>query len=176
MHLPFYSSPTHPPAHLSTHPRIYPSFHPHIHPRTHQSTHPSIAPSVYPHTHPRVHSFMDLSLSHPPPLPSCIQTIWAALVRSDRLIPWHRARLILLGEGGAGKTCFVRALSNKVFLDTASTAGVDTATLEAIALHGWKHVPGSDYEKVTSRIIPKRSGTADLVLLLCCVIHSCTHA
>ena len=54
----------------------------------------------------------------------------------------------MLGAGRSGKTAFIRALRNLPFKDTASTVGVETATLEATALHGWKEMEGSDYEKV----------------------------
>ena len=53
-----------------------------------------------------------------------------------------------MGAGRVGKTAFIRALRNLPFEDTASTVGVETATLEATALHGWKKMEGTDYEKV----------------------------
>ena len=80
-------------------------------------------------------------------LPSQVKK-WSSLLNSGKSIAWLRARLFVLGRGRAGKTAFIRALRNLPFEDTASTVGVETATLEATTLHGWKQMEGTDYEKV----------------------------
>ena len=54
-----------------------------------------------------------------------------------------------MGEGGSGKTSFFRALRNLPFIDTDSTAGAETATVEATVLHEWEQMDGTDSEKVT---------------------------
>ena len=80
-------------------------------------------------------------------LPSQVNK-WSSLLNSGNSIAWLRARLFVLGRGRAGKTAFIRALRNLPFEDTASTIGVETATLQATTLHGWKQTEGTDYEKV----------------------------
>ena len=72
--------------------------------------------------------------------------------RSERTIALRRARLILVGEGRAGKTALVRALSNLAFEDTDSTAGIETSTVQTTDLRDWVKLDGTEYEKVLSCI------------------------
>ena len=71
------------------------------------------------------------------------------MLESEDTILWRRTRLLIVGEGGSGKTSFFRALRNLPFIETASTAGAETATVEATALHDWEQMDGTDSEKVT---------------------------
>ena len=69
--------------------------------------------------------------------------------------PYRRARLIVVGEGRAGKTTLLRALRNQPFEDTASTVGIATNTLETAALKKWREVNGGECEKVHSIMVAR---------------------
>ena len=60
----------------------------------------------------------------------------------------QRARLFVVGEGGAGKTTLIRALRDLPFEDTNSTAGIDTSTLETTDMQDWIEINGTEHEKV----------------------------
>eukprot|EP00931_Biecheleriopsis_adriatica_P061133 TRINITY_DN3674_c0_g1_i2.p1 TRINITY_DN3674_c0_g1~~TRINITY_DN3674_c0_g1_i2.p1 ORF type:complete len:1121 (+),score=202.71 TRINITY_DN3674_c0_g1_i2:124-3486(+) len=50
---------------------------------------------------------------------------------ADTSLPWRRGRLVLLGQGRAGKTSTVRSLTGRPFnSDEASTLGLETASCE----------------------------------------------
>ena len=61
---------------------------------------------------------------------------------------WRRARLLVVGEGRAGKTALVRALRNLPFKHTDSTAGVSTSTLDTTDILNWVDMDGTAYEQV----------------------------
>ena len=71
------------------------------------------------------------------------------MLKSEQTIRWSRVQLVVVGQGRAGKTAMTRSLQNQTFEDTASTAGVDTATVETTALHDWKQMDASHTDKVT---------------------------
>mmetsp|Transcript_6848 Transcript_6848/g.7872 ORF Transcript_6848/g.7872 Transcript_6848/m.7872 type:complete len:815 (+) Transcript_6848:286-2730(+) len=50
--------------------------------------------------------------------------------------PWHQAKLMVIGQGRAGKTSTIRSLSGKLFNPdvVASTVGVETSTVKALSL------------------------------------------
>ncbi len=55
----------------------------------------------------------------------------AAAVQQGGEVGVGQARVVLLGEGGAGKTSLARALLNKPFVDQhISTAGADVFSIE----------------------------------------------
>jgi hypothetical protein len=63
--------------------------------------------------------------------------------------PLNTSRLNIVGEGRAGKTAWLRAVSNKAFEDTPSTIGVKQSLLEVTKVHmetkcegGWSVVEG----------------------------------
>ena len=71
---------------------------------------------------------LDVSLNHK--IPDNMRPLFAPLLKSnqdfqqekflrqldsDKTLPWQRCRLMVVGEGGAGKTATVRALTNKRF-------------------------------------------------------------
>ena len=72
----------------------------------------------------------------------------------------QRARLFVVGEGGAGKTTLIRALRDLPFEDTNSTAGIDTSTLETTDMQDWVETGGTEHEKVTP-CIQKSSSYVD---------------
>ena len=72
------------------------------------------------------------------------------MLRSERTIALRRARLIVVGEGRAGKTALVRALSNLDFEDTDSTAGIETSTVQTTDLRDWVKLDGTECDKVLS--------------------------
>ena len=72
--------------------------------------------------------------------------------REETSCPWQRVRLLVVGEGRAGKTTLVRALRDLPFENTESTAGIATNTLETTALRNWVEVKGKEGDKVTMRL------------------------
>ena len=78
--------------------------------------------------------------------------VWSQLVRRNTSCPWRRARLLVVGEGEAGKTTLVRALRDLPFKNTDSTVGIATNTLETTALRNWVEVKGTEGDKVTMRV------------------------
>ena len=46
----------------------------------------------------------------------------------DGSVQWMQSKLMFIGEGRAGKTCTLRSLLGKPFVDTASTLGCDLST------------------------------------------------
>ena len=70
----------------------------------------------------------------------------------DTSCPWQRARLVVVGEGRAGKTTLVRALRDLPFESTDSTPGIATNTLETTALRDWVEVEGTEGDKVTMTV------------------------
>ena len=73
---------------------------------------------------------------------------WSNSLQTERIIPWRRSRVIVVGEGRSGKTSFIRALQNLPFKNTASTDGVDTATMEATDMFNWSKLDGNEFEQV----------------------------
>ena len=63
-------------------------------------------------------------------------------------MPWRRARLLVVGEGRAGKTALLRALRNLPFQHTPSTAGIATSDVETTNIHQWVELHDTEYEKV----------------------------
>ncbi len=81
-----------------------------------------------------------------------MQSKWAEVLRTEENTPWLRARLMLVGEGRAGKTCFVRALQNKKFEDTASTVGIETTHVETTDVLNWQKMHGNPLDQVRQLI------------------------
>ena len=76
------------------------------------------------------------------------QLKWIHIIESERSVVVQRARLFVVGEGGAGKTTLIRALRDLPFEDTSSTAGIDTSTLETTDMQDWVEMNGTEHEKV----------------------------
>merc|ERR1719174_1620089 len=89
------------------------------------------------------------------PPSSDIAAKWRSVQKSERSILWRRARLLVVGEGLAGKTALVRALRNLPFKHTDSTAGVSTSTLDTTDILNWADMDGTAYEQALSRIVAK---------------------
>ena len=73
---------------------------------------------------------------------------WARILELEGSSVWRHGRLLVVGEGEAGKTTLNHALQDLPFKDTRSTAGVATNTLETAALRNWVEVEGTEGEKV----------------------------
>merc|ERR1719174_3107818 len=80
---------------------------------------------------------------------------WLEVQKSERSILWRRARLLVVGEGRAGKTALVRALRNLPFKHTESTAGVSTSTLDTTDFLNWADMDGTAYEQALCRMVAK---------------------
>merc|ERR1719174_3602584 len=90
------------------------------------------------------------------PRPSSdIAAKWRSVQKSERTILWRRARLLVVGEGRAGKTALVRALRNLPFQHTDSTAGVSTCTLDTTDIHDWVGMVDTAYEQALARMVSK---------------------
>ena len=77
-----------------------------------------------------------------------MQREWSAVLQREPAIAWKRARVIVVGQGRAGKTSFVRALRNLPFKNTDSTVGVATDTVETTDVHKWSDMEGNEFEQV----------------------------
>ena len=74
------------------------------------------------------------------------------MLQNERTISWQRARLIVVGQGRAGKTSFLRALRDLPFKHTKSTAGVAIDTVETTDVNKWSKLEGTQYEQVGSAL------------------------
>ena len=86
----------------------------------------------------------------------------------------QRARLFVVGEGGAGKTTLIRALRDLPFEDTNSTAGIDTSTLETTDMQDWVEINGTEHEKVILSF-QKSNLYVVSVSLIQVSFYACTH-
>ena len=78
--------------------------------------------------------------------------VWSKVLKHDTWSPWRRARLLVVGEGRAGKTTLLHALRDLPFVNTDSTAGIATDTLEMTALRNWVELKGTEGDKVTTHV------------------------
>ena len=76
--------------------------------------------------------------------------MWAELFNTDELDSSQRAFLMLLGEGGVGKTAFQVCLLDKPFKHTGSTVGVDTSTMDVTDARNCREIRISGFEQVIS--------------------------
>lgn len=70
-------------------------------------------------------------------------------------VPWQRSKLMVVGEGGVGKTALVRSLLNKVFdAKWKSTIGIQLTETKTFSTGGWKEVSqGRFATEVANRVI-----------------------
>ena len=70
-------------------------------------------------------------------------------------VKWNHSKLMLVGEGRAGKTCTLRALLGKPFIDTASTVGLHLSAcqIDRTTVEDWTEVAelGQQHERATAR-------------------------
>jgi GTPase SAR1 family protein len=61
----------------------------------------------------------------------------------DGAAKWMRSKLMLIGDGRVGKTCTLRSLLGKPFIDTDSTCGVTISACEVnrTDVANWTEVP-----------------------------------
>ena len=62
----------------------------------------------------------------------------------DGSVQWMQSKLMFVGEGRAGKTCTLRALLSKPFLDTESTVGLDLSAckIDRTNVTNWSEMHG----------------------------------
>ena len=77
-----------------------------------------------------------------------MQREWSAVLQREPAIAWKRAQVIVVGQGRAGKTSFVRALRSLPFENTDSTVGVATDTVETTDVHKWSDMEDNEFEQV----------------------------
>jgi hypothetical protein len=77
--------------------------------------------------------------------------------------PWNRSKLMLVGQGGAGKTGFCHALRGKEFKGVKSTIGVETWKLDSTQVNTadgavWREdtACGSELRRATARLAALR--------------------
>lgn len=65
---------------------------------------------------------------------------------------WKRSRLMLIGEGGAGKTSTLRTLLGKDFMDTESTIAMDISkcSLDRSNVTNWREVSTGEHKNFDS--------------------------
>ncbi|CAJ1409359.1 unnamed protein product [Effrenium voratum] len=77
---------------------------------------------------------------------------------ADESLPWRRGRLVLLGQGRAGKTSTVRSLMGKPFEEAqASTVGVETGSCQISRSHAvdWQSGHASETEGLIRQLLTK---------------------
>ena len=79
----------------------------------------------------------------------------------DGSVQWMQSKLMFIGEGRAGKTCTLRSLLGKPFVDTASTLGYDLSAckIDRTNVKNWTEIQdlGKQSELAAARVCASRA-------------------
>ena len=92
------------------------------------------------------------------------QRYWAKELQAPgRARPWRRAKIMFVGEGGAGKTSALRSMLGLPYVDTASTVGAEMFDVSVETAVQWKKQDSnvSEVQRVAARWAAWRKENGD---------------